>query len=148
MSSEILRLCPLEAKYIPQLVALEKACFKEPWSEQSFCEELENPLAVYVLALLGDTVAAYGGMWVVLDFANINNVAANPAYRKSGYATAVLHELIRLAKERGAGRMTLEVRRSNDAAIALYQKLGFAPGGIRKLYYGDEDAIIMWKEGI
>lgn len=128
---------------------IEKLSFATPWSRESFESELyQNNLARYIVAKLNGKVAAYGGMWIVLDEAHITNIAVHPDYRGQKIGEKLVRALLRTAAENKAARITLEVRASNDAARKLYKKLGFIDSGIRKGYYADsgEDAVIMWKE--
>jgi len=87
-------------------------------------------------------------MWIIVDEAHITNIAVAPAYRGKKLGELILKGLLELAKLKGAVRMSLEVRVSNDRAQKLYKRIGFASAGIRPGYYIDtnEDAIIMWKE--
>ncbi len=126
--------------------AVEKASFSVPWSRKSFWEEAANERTYYLLALDGDQVVGYAGTWILDDEAQITNVAVAPAYRGKKVGSELMAELIREAKKRGATRMTLEVRPSNTAALALYEKYGFKDCGRRPHYYLDngEDAVIMW----
>lgn len=126
--------------------AVEKATFAIPWSRQSFWEEAASERTYYLLALDDASVIGYAGVWLVADEAQITNVAIAPAYRGRGIGHQMMAELIRIVKERGAAAMTLEVRPSNAAAIALYTGFGFRNAGLRKGYYQDngEDAMIMW----
>ena len=110
----------------------------------------ENRITEYVLCLSGDEPVGYGGMWIILDEAHITNVCARPEFRRRGVASAVLRWLMRRALEKGAGRITLEVRVSNVAAMHLYEKFGFHICGKRTSYYTDngEDAYILWCDDI
>jgi ribosomal-protein-alanine N-acetyltransferase len=94
-----------------------------------------------------DKLVAYGGIWVVLDEGHIMNIAVHPDYRRGGLASMILLEMLKGAREKGATRFTLEVRKSNEPAIALYERFGFKKAGYRKGYYKEEneDALIMWK---
>ena len=125
---------------------IEKASFSVPWSRKSFWEEAANERTYYLLALDDGKVIGYAGTWILDDEAQITNVAVAPERREQGVGAALMAELIKKAKERGATRMTLEVRPSNTAALALYEKFGFADYGRRPHYYLDngEDAVIMW----
>lgn len=125
---------------------VEKASFSMPWSRKSFWEEAANERTYYLLALDGDKVVGYAGTWILDDEAQITNVAVAPERRGQKVGTRLMKELIREAKKRGATRMTLEVRPSNTAALALYKKFGFKDCGHRPHYYLDngEDAVIMW----
>lgn len=132
------------------IAELEKRCFPTPWKERDFENELSgNPLAVYMAALTGaDEIIGYCGLWVILDEGHITNVAVAPEWRKQGVAADLLAALFEEAGKRGARRYTLEVRRSNEDAIRLYEGFGFQIAGYRKGYYADtkEDAAIMWTD--
>lgn len=126
---------------------VEKACFSVPWSRESFWREAQNQRTAYRLAIDEKTgrVAGYVGCWVIDDEAQITNVAIHPDYQGQGISRRLLENLIAVIRERGAGRLTLEVRPSNTAALKLYTSLGFVDCGRRPRYYEDgEDAIIMW----
>lgn len=127
---------------------VERLSFKTPWSTNAFLRELtENIYADYLVAMVGDRVVGYAGMWVVIDEAHVTNVAVHPDFRGRHIGERMMFDLFARAKQRGAARMTLEVRTSNDVAKHLYEKHGFVARGLRKNYYSDtgEDAIIMWK---
>lgn len=142
------QLTPMTAEHIPQIAALEKACFSHPWSEAMLQNELWNDSAV-ILAAVGEdgTVLGYAGLQTVLDEGYINNVAVSSAFRRQGVAGELLAAFIRFGAAKLAF-LTLEVRASNAPAIALYEKYGFQEAGRRKNYYDDpkEDAILMTLE--
>ncbi len=130
------------------LAVIEQRCFAHPWTRGSLLRDLaENPLARYLVAEADGAVVGYAGLWLAAGEGNINNVAVLPEYRRRGIADSMLSSLITACEMEGAEAFTLEVRASNDAAIALYLRHGFAPEGVRKAYYEDngEDAIIMWR---
>lgn len=134
---------------IPQVQIVERRCFPNPWSRNIFLSELtHNDNAIYIVALVGERIVGYAGIWVILDEGHITNIAVDPKFQRQGIGESLLSELTRLAVQRGVVAMTLEVRVSNHGAQALYTKLGFVPRGIRKEYYQDdkEDALIMWRE--
>lgn len=91
-----------------------------------------------------------GCCWAIVDEAHITLLAIHPTYRRQGLAKAILLELLRCARLRGLQWATLEVRVSNQGAIALYQSLGFQSVGERRKYYQDngESALILWKKGL
>lgn len=126
-----------------ELEALDKLCFSVPWSEKSFIEEAENPLATYFVAKENNEIIGYGGIWQVQDEGQITNIAVHPDARKKGIASAILEKLIGEAKS--SERIVLEVRESNIAAICLYEKFGFKNCGIRKNFYHSpaENGIVM-----
>lgn len=140
---------PMVLEDVEQVWEIEKLSFKSPWSKESFLQEMQsNKNARYVVAVLGDTVIGYGGMWFIIDEAHITNIAVHPDYRDQKIGQKTVEAMIAAARKEGIHRMTLEVRVSNQTAIHLYKKMGFGEAGIRKGYYSDtgEDALIMWKE--
>lgn len=138
----------MTASQVPQIAALERACFSDPWSERSVASELRNPLSLWLVALEGDTVAGYVGSQAVLGEADMMNLAVNPDYRRQGIGERLVSELLRQLQEAQVHCLTLEVRASNAPAIALYGKLGFSQVGRRPNYYEKprEDALILRKE--
>lgn len=139
------RLLPMDRSTVPDVAAIERECFSQPWSENMLAEELYNDNASFIVAVADDgTVLGYAGLTVVLDEGYINNIAVKSQYRRMGVADALLGTFIHFAEDHLAF-LTLEVRASNDKAISLYTKNGFVREGRRKDYYKDpkEDAIIM-----
>lgn len=135
-------------EHLRQVYNIECECFSVPWSYQSFEEELANPLAIYIVAIVGGEVAGFAGMHHVIDEGHVTNIAVGEQYRSCGFGDALVRRLIDIASVRGINGMVLEVRMGNAAAIKLYGKHGFNFAGIRKNYYVDtkEDAIVMWKK--
>ena len=125
--------------------AIEVACFRTPWSKESFYREVtENACARYVVVREDGVPIAYAGVWFVLDEGHITNIAVHPERRGLGYGELVTRSMIQLAADSGMNWMTLEVRRSNKVAQSLYHKLGFIDVGYRKRYYeNQEDALVM-----
>lgn len=125
---------------------LEKICFDDPWELKAFTSELNNHISVYFAARDEESrkIVGYAGVWMMYDCANITNIAVAPDYRREGLGGKMLDLLIDVSREHGMKSITLEVRASNAAAIALYEKYGFEKCGLRKRYYqGNEDAVIM-----
>ena len=147
MQNEI-ELVPMTEAHVAAVAALEQVCFSDPWSEQSVRSELNNPLSLWLTALDGDTVAGYVGSQTVLDEADIMNVAVAPEYRRRGIARQLLDRRRDLLAAQGGRSLTLEVRASNEPAIALYESLGYVQVGRRPNYYFKprEDALILRKE--
>jgi ribosomal-protein-alanine N-acetyltransferase len=131
---------------LPQVIAIERRAFPTPWSLAMFVLELSKPSGICLVALTDERIVGYlvcsryDVVWHVM------NVAVDPARRREGVATALLDELFAQADKPGE-QYTLEVRTSNDAAIALYERFGFHSAGVRPGYYHDnkEDAVIMWR---
>ena len=137
---EIVRMA---ACHIPQIAALERLCFSEPWSEKSLSEEIENPAAYFIAAVENGAVLGYAGMHTVLGESYVDNIAVLPAHRGRGIGRALTAALVGHARAGGA-YMTLEVRASNVPAVSLYASLGFEKAGVRRDFYKAprEDALI------
>jgi [ribosomal protein S18]-alanine N-acetyltransferase len=132
---------------IDQVLEVEHASFTVPWSCDAFYNELtNNQFATYIVLEENNKIIGYCGVWIVIDEAHVTNIAILPDYRGKKLGQIMMSKLIEISKEKGAKSMTLEVRVSNDPALALYRKFGFQNGGIRKNYYSDnqEDALVMW----
>lgn len=127
---------------------VEKNCFEDYWSKDSFKKELSNNLAKYLVAKVDGKVAGYVGIWFVVDEGHITNVAVHEDYRGQKIGDQLIKELVQVCKDNKIVSMTLEVRTSNTVAQNLYRKYGFKMAGIRKEYYNNnkEDAIIMWND--
>ena len=143
------RIVPMTADHLDEVAELERICFSTPWSRNMLAEELDNYLSAFLVALDdNDKVAGYAGLQAVLDEGYITNVAVRPEYRRQGIASELLEVFRRFGEGNHMAFLTLEVRASNTAARALYQKHGYAEVGCRKNYYEHpkEDAIIMTLE--
>jgi ribosomal-protein-alanine N-acetyltransferase len=138
----------MKAEHVPQVAALEKLCFADPWSEMSIASELRSIWSYWVVAVADDQVVGYIGSQSSCDETDVMNVAVHPDWRRRGIAESLIVNLIAELKNRGSHALMLEVRVSNDGAIALYEKLGFHQVGCRKNYYRNpkEDALILRKE--
>ena len=138
----------MDQSHIPQIADLERACFSAPWDEASVASELDNDLALWLVAVDSNRVAGYVGSQSVMGEADMMNIAVDAQYRRQGIGETLINKLIIALKEREVYSLTLEVRASNDAAIGMYQKLGFEQVGRRPGYYvkPKEDALILRKE--
>ena len=143
------QLIPMTSEHLDQVAEIERLCFSDPWSRRMLSEHLENECAATIVVQGTDsTVLGYAGLLVVLDEGYITNVAVRPEYRRQGIASELLEVFRRFGEGNHMAFLTLEVRASNTAARALYQKHGYAEVGCRKNYYEHpkEDAIIMTLE--
>ena len=145
VSKTVIRFRPMLSADVKRVMEIERASFPYPWSETFFHQELKASCARALLALAGEEAVGYVIYWLVSGEIDIHNLAVHPGCRRRGVARALLLSVIGDARERGAGRITLEVRKSNIAAQRLYQSMGFAEQGVRKGYYSDdgEDALAM-----
>jgi tRNA threonylcarbamoyl adenosine modification protein TsaD/ribosomal-protein-alanine acetyltransferase len=141
------RIRPMEAADLDGVLAVEWSSFRSPWSRGMFVDELtQGRSRAWFVADSPWGVVGYAGLMEVEHEGHIMNLAVRPEARSSGLGAALLWTLIDEARRRGIERLTLEVRPSNAAALALYTDAGFREGGRRHGYYGHsgEDAIIMW----
>lgn len=134
-------------KDVPRVAELEAQNFSMPWSEKAFYEQLHNSDALYMVAESEGEVLGVCGLMESFGEADICNVSVNKKYRNEGIATKMMDALMDEGKKRGIVAFTLEVRAGNEAAIHLYEKLGFVSAGYRPGFYDKpkEDALIMWK---
>lgn len=132
------------------ILAVDQASFTNPWTREMFeWEAAHSDVArVYVARAGAAGVIAYCAVWIVFDELHINNLAVLPAWRRRGVGRALLEAVLDEARRLGAMRATLEVRASNQAARALYERAGFRPAGLRRGYYTNpvEDALILWRD--
>lgn len=129
---------------ISAVAALEARAFSEPWSHVTFAEELAIANRSYVVAEDGGVIVGYGGVMCLDREAHIMTIAVDTGHTQRKIGTRLMLALIDAALARGAQHLTLEVRVSNEPALGLYRKLGFASVGLRPNYYRDEDALVMW----
>ncbi len=124
---------------------IETETFSMPWSYESFLTALGKKENIYLVATVDDQIAGYCGVWCVAGEGQINNVAVAKNYRQRGIGYGILNFLFEEGKKEKLESFTLEVRKSNVAAIGLYMKKGFETVGIRKKFYEKpvEDAVIM-----
>lgn len=134
----------LSAGDIDDLVAMESANQPLPWTRGMFDDELTTDNRVYLGAFADRSLFGFAGMLVNGDEAHVVNLLVAPDQRRKGLARRLLVEMIDIALVRGARHLTLEVRSRNDAGLSLYRRFGLAPVGVRKAYYGDDDALVLW----
>ena len=130
---------------LPQVVAIERRAFPAPWSLAMFVLELSKAAGVCLAAVRDGVVCGYLVCSRYADVWHLMNVAVAPEARRQGIARSLMGEL--LERLPAKAQITLEVRRSNEPALAMYESLGFRAAGVRPRYYQDngEDALIMWR---
>jgi len=138
---------PMRAEDLGAVMEIERRSFPEPWTPGLFLHELRVPFSKTVLARSingSNEIVGYVCRWLVGDEVHILNLATHPERRRSGIARTLVELVLDEAVQVGARLITLEVRRENTEAIALYRSFGFAECGVRRNYYGrGNDAIIM-----
>jgi len=142
---------PNAAADIDAVAALEAESFTNPWPREQLVWELTNSDVTRVFVLRDDLggIVAFCLCWVIFDELHVNTLAVAPAERLKGRGTLLMQHVLTETSKEGARKATLEVRASNQAALALYERLGFRVTATRPGYYTnpDEDALILWLEG-
>lgn len=137
---------PMRLGDLDAVMEIEKAAFRSPWSAQVFLEEMSRDWAHVDVVRDRDRLAvAFGNYWLVADEIHLLNIASHPEHRRRGHASRLLAHVIAFGRARACRVVTLEVRRSNAAAIRLYRRFGFRAVGVRPNYYAEdqEDAVVM-----
>lgn len=138
------RIAPMHQADLGMVHRLECACQSAPWSLRHFADELDNPVATVDLYWCGADLAGFLCSWLVAGELQVQNLATRPQLRRRGIAARLLEHAIARGRAGGLTAVWLEVRVSNVAAIALYERFGFSARGRRPAYYADgEDALIM-----
>jgi ribosomal-protein-alanine N-acetyltransferase len=138
-----------ERRDIADLLFIEESQFPEPWTRRILLDELSNTeTRRYTVAVQNKRIIGYLGVMFVIDELHINTIGTLPGEEGRGIASSLLDDAWEDARGRGIKRATLEVAVSNERAIALYYRYGFAPVGVRKNYYEliQEDALILWAD--
>ncbi len=138
----------MTADDLEKVMAIEQVAFSNPWSYEMVKKELSHDWSTVLLAEKGGEVLGFAIFWLVADELHVLNVATAHAHRRQGIARAVMEAALEVGAAHKCRIATLEVRRGNQAAHALYQGLGFKPVGMRPAYYSDdrEDAVLMVKD--
>lgn len=137
---------------LDEVMSIEHYSFVTPRSEKMFRLELRLPGAHNLVAKVNDEsdrgIAGYINFLIVVGEVHIRDVAVRKDLRMRGIASKLMAEMVKISYHQMVLHATLEVRRSNTAAIELYEKFGFEVKGVRPLYYSDtqEDALIMWAD--
>ncbi len=142
---------PMRRRHIPAVLRIEAKVYPRPWSGGLFLSELaqKESRAYYVARHMG-RVVGYGGIMLLGDEGHITNIAVDPDHHRGKIGTRLMLQMIDEARARGSRAVTLEVRKSNEGAQAMYRKFGFQTVGVRRGYYVEtgEDAYVMWAEGV
>ena len=149
MTAVAIEIRVLELSDLNAIEAIERKAYPTPWSRSMFASELAKPTSICLGAFEGQDLVGYVINSRYVDAWHVMNVAVDPEHQRRGVATALLERLFEVTRDDERRGYTLEVRVSNEDAIALYEKLGFERHGIRRGYYTDnrEDALIMWRDG-
>ncbi|HZC18476.1 MAG TPA: ribosomal protein S18-alanine N-acetyltransferase [Rubrobacteraceae bacterium] len=128
------------------VMEIDRRSLPRPWSEAVWRGELESSFGLYLILEEDGELIGQIGVRHVAGEAHVMTLAIHPEKRRRGYARALVRGALDKAASSGAERAYLEVRPSNTAARTLYNSLGFVETGVRPLYYGDEDALLLTLE--
>jgi ribosomal-protein-alanine N-acetyltransferase len=136
---------PAAQSDLDRICALEQACSQNPWTRDGVASGLSSQDSIFLAAENQENrVIGFACSSLVLDELHILEVAVDQCCRNAGVGALLINQLIKAAAAKNARRAYLEVRRSNRAAIRLYEKCGFSEEAVRTGYYGDgEDAVFM-----
>jgi [ribosomal protein S18]-alanine N-acetyltransferase len=142
----------LKLRDLNAIEEIERTSYPTPWSRSMFASELAKPSSICLGAIESESDELVGYLIIsrYVDAWHVMNIAVAPEYRRRGIARNLMERLFEVTARDGRRGYTLEVRVSNEAAIRLYEELGFKTRGIRRGYYTDnrEDALIMWKDPV
>lgn len=142
--TRFVRLDTMSASERDEILALEALAFSNPWTPESFDAMRSSPASrVYVARQAGGPILAFCACWLIVDELHIHTITVARHERRRGMASGLLRHIL---ADTQAVRATLEVRRSNVAALALYERLGFKVAAVREQYYENprEDGLILW----
>ena len=139
------KLVPLTEEHMEAVMEIERDLFSQPWRLEDFKRLIGKPEAINLAALAENKVMGYSCCWVVIESAELGNIAVARQYQGRFVARALLEATIKACRKRKVSFLFLEVRSSNRRAIELYKRYGFVQIGIRRGYYSHpvEDALIM-----
>lgn len=146
MNSELWSIRRMAEADIPDLLEIERASFKAPWSDSMFRSQLNlGEIAINHVLEIDGSLGGYIAAWIAFDEIHILSIAVTPRQRRKGYAKKILEAAIERGRSMGGKRVVLEVRAGNVAARNFYGKFGFKIIGERKRYYSEtrEDAVVM-----
>jgi [ribosomal protein S18]-alanine N-acetyltransferase len=143
---------PLAVGDLDAVGEIERLAMPAPWSPAMFAGEIAKPTSVCLGAweAVPQRLVGYVIVSRYVDAWHVMNLVVAESHRRRGIATALLDEVFGRTLDAGRRGFTLEVRASNDAALQLYETLGFRRQGVRRGYYTDnrEDAVIMWRDAV
>jgi len=148
---DAVEISPMRRRHLRSVIRIEAQAEHRGWSVGLYLAELRREHdRAYVVARVDQQVVGFGGLLLQGPDGHITTLGVDAGLRNRRLGTRLLLVLTRHALACGAENLTLEVRATNEAAIALYRSFGLAPAGIRKNYYADlgEDALIMWAHDI
>lgn len=139
---EISKMTMLDLESISSILESD---FDDFWNYNILKSELQNPNCIYLVCKVQSEIVGFAGISIILDIAELNNIVIKKSFRGQGLSSALLNDLIKIAKSNNCSKINLEVSVSNTIAINLYKKFGFEEVGLRKNYYNGQDALLFTK---
>jgi ribosomal-protein-alanine N-acetyltransferase len=137
---------PMNAQDIDEIARIEYRICPYPWSRMNFTRSIGSGHSGWVCRVGGELIGYFVLMRVV-DEAHLLNLGVAESWQGAGFGARLLHHAMAVARHGGAGTLLLEVRPSNERALALYRHFGFRQIGVRRGYYpaagGREDALVL-----
>jgi ribosomal-protein-alanine N-acetyltransferase len=152
MNKQSIEITRMALDDINEILSIENSLFPMPWSQDVFLRELQLPISRNLVAKvykdIVNEIAGYMTYWVLPGEAHVHKIAVRKDLQRSGVASKLMAEMIRLSCEEGASFCILEVGQSNEGAKKLYEKFGFTVTDVRSKYYAEsgDDALIMCTE--
>lgn len=149
MDQQSIEIMSMAMEDLDEILAIENSSFSRPWSKDVFVRELQIPISRNLMAKIRkdryDEIAGYVTYWIIAGELQVHKIAVREDLRKSGIASMLMAEMIKLSQSEGIAVCSLEVSRSNEGAKRLYEKFGFEVTDIRPHYYAEsgEDALIL-----
>ncbi len=139
-------LAPMRVSDLPEVVAIESEAYSHPWTSGNFADSLRAGYECRTMRIGGELIGYFVAL-VAAGEAHLLNLTVAVAHQRRGHGGALLREVLRIARERGAQELFLEVRPSNLSAQAMYERFGFTRVAVRRGYYpgraGREDALVL-----
>ena len=151
MMAATITIAPMRHWHLRDVHSIDTKVYPRPWSLALWRQEIAMlDTRYYIVAESDGSVVGHAGIMYVLNEGHVTTVAVDPQLHGRGIATQLMCALCHHARTRNTTALTLEVRVSNERAISLYRRFGFAPAGVRKNYYSEinEDALVMWAHDI
>jgi ribosomal-protein-alanine N-acetyltransferase len=146
VAAERLAIRAAELRDVHAIMAIDRHAYPTPWSRRMTIDQVSGSNRTHLVLERNHDVVGHAGVLFMAGEAHVSTIALAAEVHGRGLGHDLLLALVRAAQAAGCHALTLEVRSTNTAALALYRRFGLAPAGIRRGYYGDngEDALVLW----
>ncbi|WP_293374870.1 ribosomal protein S18-alanine N-acetyltransferase [Nevskia sp.] len=144
---DVQTILPMQVSQLPEVLVVERRAYEFPWTDTILKDCLKAGYSAWVLADSDGVLIGHALMSMAVDEAHVLNLCVDPSQQRRGLGLKLLNHLMTIARAARASIVLLEVRKSNKAALRLYESVGFQRIGVRKAYYpakdGREDALVL-----